>query len=133
MDAGVAVPAQALGAGGAASATTQYRTLTYNPATGRAEPDQPYTPSQGRLHALADISAAALAAASRGGSARYGGPATPVRVMPLEFMVASTDTMQPAPLAGLTDGRAATYTMAAAALRADPHGRDGLQILPAAG
>ena len=133
MDAGVAVPAQPLSAGGAASTTTLYRTLTYNAATGQAEPDQPYTPSQGRLHMLADISAAALAAASRGGSARYGGPATPVRVMPLEFMIASTDTMQPAPLAGLSDGRAATYTMAAAALRSDPHGREGLQILPAAG
>jgi hypothetical protein len=53
-------------------------------------------------------------------------------MMPLEFIVASTDTMQPAALAGLTDGRAATYTMAAAALRADPNGRDSLQILPAA-
>ncbi|MGZ4525402.1 MAG: DUF6603 domain-containing protein [Mycobacterium sp.] len=133
MDAGVAVPAQPLGAGRAAGATTQYRTLTYNAATGRAEPDQPYTPSQGRLHALAGISAAALAAASRGGYARYGGPATPVRVMPLAFVIASTDTMQPAPLAGLSDGHATTYTMAAAALRTDPQGRDGLQILPAAG
>ena len=51
--------------------------------------------------------------------------------MPLEFMIASTGTMQPATLAGLSDGRAASFTMAAAALRSDPHGREGLQILPA--
>ena len=137
MDAGVRMSVPELSAGLAVAASTQYKTLIYNRATGQAEPDAPHPLNLGQLIAFAGVGAAAKAANSKGGSIRYKGPVAPVRVAKLSFVISSTDTMTPAAVAGLINGRAPNFTVAAAALRThltqNPKQKDSLQILPVAG
>jgi hypothetical protein len=135
MDAGVRVPAGVLDHGRTAAANTQYRTLIYNADTGTAEPDAPYTMQAGLLSALVQVGAAARAMNARGGSLRYRGPARPVRVAPLGFVIASSDSMAAAAAPGL--GGTSNFTTAATTLRsylkANPAQRGNLQVLPMAG
>jgi len=135
MDAGIATPQVPLDTGGAAVASTQYRTLIYDPATGEAEPDAPYTITTGVLSVLVSFNAAARATRTSGGAVRYKGPANPVKVASLTYVVASTSDLSPAVSGGQTM-QASSFTVTAAAykdaVQQNPGQRHELQVLPVA-
>jgi hypothetical protein len=130
MDAGVAVPAPAFGAGAGVAATTQYKTFIYNATTQGAEADSIYTPTQAQVLVFATTGAAAKATTARSGSIRYKAPLNPVRVGQIKYVVASTQSAEPSTVSGTT----ATFSMAVQNLKAhlsqNPADRQALQILP---
>jgi hypothetical protein len=133
MDAGVTVPAAALNAGPGIAATTQYKTLVYNPATKQAEPGSTYTPTQSQVLIFATASAAAKAAGVRSGSTRYKGPLNPIRVGQLKFTIASTESAIPSPDFATTASFSLALQNLNFHLSQNPADRQALQVLPITG
>jgi hypothetical protein len=134
MNAGVRIGAAELKAGPGVEISTDYTTLTWDDALGTAVPDQPYTMKSALLADLATIGPAGKAAGTRSNGDRFKGPARPVQVASLKFLVPSTDDQTPAPVPGAS---APNYTSAAAALKTylakNPQQRGKIQVLPMVG
>ncbi len=137
MDAGVQVPPAPLSASRGVAATTQYKTLIYNPDTKQAEPDVPYVMPLDRLILFATKSPAAKAANTRGGKVRFKGTVNPVRVGKLTFAIASSADLSVASIPGTAAGEATSFSSATQALRqhlrTNPADRFNLQVLAVTG
>jgi hypothetical protein len=118
MPAGVMIGTSEMRHGPAADVDAEYETLIYDPATGTAEPEEPYTLGLDRLHMLAEIGAAAVFAPGRVGTARFRGPDRAVAVAWPRYAVASADSLAPALVDGMSAAGSPSYTIAQQALRA---------------
>ena len=131
MNSGVRIGGGDLMGGPVVEAPTEYATLVWDPALGKAVPDETYTMNAGLLAALATIGPAARAAGARANGARFRGPSKPLRVAPIRYVVASADDQTT--VAGASP---ASFTSAVTALKAqvaaNPQQRGKLQVLPVA-